>query len=59
MQLPNRCEVWMTSLKTYVENAVKVIEQLFIEDNKGYSMKNKVKNPFPQVIDWNLMCQMS
>ena len=47
MQLPNGCKVWMTSPRTYVENAVKVVEQLFIEDNEGYSLKNKVKNPFP------------
>ena len=30
MQLPNGREEWMTSPRTYIENAVKVIEQLFI-----------------------------
>ena len=46
MHLPNGREIWTTSLRTYIENAIKVIEQLFIEDNEGYSLKNKVKNPF-------------
>ena len=47
IQLPDGHKVWTMSLRTYIENAIKVIEQLFIEDNEGYSLKNKVKNPFP------------
>ena len=46
-QLPDGCEVWTTSPRTYIANSIKVVECLFVEDGKGYSLKNKVKNPFP------------
>ena len=46
-QLPDGHEVWTTSPRTYVVNSIKVVECLFVEDGKGYSLKNKVKNPFP------------
>ena len=37
----------MTSPKNYIENVIDVVEQLFKDNSKGYSLKNKVKNPFP------------
>ena len=46
-QLPDGCEVWMTSPRTYIATSIKVVECLFVEDGEGYSLKNKVKNPFP------------
>jgi hypothetical protein len=39
--------VWTTSPRSYVKNAVQVIEHLLSEDGKGYSLKSKVKNRFP------------
>ena len=46
-QLPDGHEVWMTSPRTYIANSIKVVECFFMEDGKGYSLKNKVKNSFP------------
>ena len=46
-QLPDGHEVWTTSPRTYIVNSIKVVECLFVEDGEGYSLKNKVKNPFP------------
>ena len=42
-------EVWSTSSKTYVQNAVKVVENLLIEDGKDMQLRSpsKAKNPFP------------
>jgi hypothetical protein len=47
IQLSGGHEVWCTSPRDYVKNAISVIEHLFEEDGEGYSLKNKVKNPFP------------
>jgi hypothetical protein len=47
IQLSDGREVWCTSPRDYVKNAISVIENLFEEDGEGYSLKNKVKNPFP------------
>ena len=47
MQMPDSHTTWMTSPRTYIKNAVQVVEQLFDEDGEGYVLKNKVKNPFP------------
>jgi hypothetical protein len=47
IQLSDGREVWCTSPQDYVKNAISVIEHLFEEDGKGYSLKNEVKNPFP------------
>jgi hypothetical protein len=47
IQLSDGHEVWCTSPWDYVKNAISVIECLFEEDGEGYSLKNKVKNPFP------------
>lgn len=46
-QLPNGRMVWTTSPRSYVKNVVQVIKCLLSEDGEGYSLKSKVKNPFP------------
>jgi hypothetical protein len=40
-------EVWATSPISYVKNGIAVVECLLNEEGKGYSLKNKAKNPFP------------
>ena len=42
-------EVWSTSSKSYVQNAVKVVENLLVEDGKGMQLRSpaKAKNPIP------------
>ena len=47
IQLPDGCEVWASSPRKYVKNAVEVVEQLLQEDGEGYVLKSRVKNPFP------------
>jgi len=47
VQMPDGREVWATSPRDYVKNAIKTVEGLFQEDGEGYVLKNKVKNPFP------------
>ena len=47
MQLPDGHVVWTTSTRTYVKNAIKVVEQLFAEDGEGYTLKSKAKYPLP------------
>lgn len=54
-QLGNGCEVWATSPMDYVKNALAVVEHVLNEAGKGFSPKNKVKNPFPSIIGRNLM----
>jgi hypothetical protein len=39
-------KVWASSPHEYVKNAIKTIESLFEED-EGYVLKKKVKNPLP------------
>jgi hypothetical protein len=41
--------IWSTSSKTYVQNAVKVVENLLIEDGKDMQLRSpsKAKNPLP------------
>jgi hypothetical protein len=46
-QLPNGKMAWYTSPREYVANAIKTVEGLLLEDGEGYSLKNKVSNPFP------------
>lgn len=46
MQLPDGRVVWTMSPRTYVKNAVGVVERLLDEDQEGYALKSKVKNPF-------------
>ena len=38
---------WSTSPRDYVNNAVKTVESLLVEDGEGYTLKNNAKNPFP------------
>jgi hypothetical protein len=45
--MPDGREVWATSPRDYVKNAIKTVESLLEEDGEGYVLKNKVKNPFP------------
>ena len=47
IQLSDGHEVWATSLRDYVKNAIAVVKHLLDEDGEGYLLKNKVKNPFP------------
>jgi hypothetical protein len=47
VQMPDGREVWATSPRNYVKNAIKTVEGLLVEDGEGYVLKNKVKNPFP------------
>ena len=47
MQMPDGHTIWTTSPRTYIKNAVQVVEQLFQEDGEGYTLKNWAKNPFP------------
>jgi hypothetical protein len=54
LQLGDGHEVWATSPIDYVKNAIAVVEHLLDKDGKGYSLKNKAKNPFPPTIGQNL-----
>jgi hypothetical protein len=47
IQLPDEREVWSTTPRAYVRNAIEVVEQLLVEDGEGYKLKSSVKNPFP------------
>ncbi len=47
VQMPDGREVWATSPRDYVKNAIKIVERLLEEDGEGYVLKNKVKNPLP------------
>ena len=47
LQLLDGCKVWSTLPRSYVKNAVQVVEQLLVEDNEGYQLKSSAKNPFP------------
>ena len=39
--------VWSTSPRTYIQNAIQVVERLLVEDGEGYVLKTKAKNLFP------------
>jgi hypothetical protein len=47
VQMPDGREVWTTSPRDYVKNAIKTVKGLLVEDGEGYILKNKAKNPFP------------
>jgi hypothetical protein len=47
VQMPDGREVWATSSRNYIKNAIKTVKGLLAEDGEGYVLKNKVKNPFP------------
>ena len=40
--------IWATSSRSYVENAIKTVEGLLLEDGEGYVLKTQAKNPLPQ-----------
>ena len=45
--MPDGREVWGSSSRDYVKNAIITVEQLFEEDGEGFTFRNSVKNPFP------------
>jgi hypothetical protein len=47
VQMPDGREVWATSPRDYLKNAIKTVKSLLAEDGEGYVLKNKAKNPFP------------
>jgi hypothetical protein len=47
VQMPDGREVWASSPRDYVRNAIKTVEGLFSEDGEGYVLKNNAKDPFP------------
>jgi hypothetical protein len=47
VQMPDGREVWASSPRDYVKNAIKTVEGLFEEDGEGYVLKNNAKDPFP------------
>ena len=47
VQMPDGREVWGSSSREYVKNAIITVKRLFEEDGEGYSLRNIVKDPFP------------
>ena len=47
VQLPNGKLEWSMGSKTYVKNAVKVVEALITEDDPMAALKTTARNPFP------------
>jgi hypothetical protein len=47
VQLPSGKTEWAMGSKTYVKNAVKVVESLIAEDNPEVKLKTTARNPFP------------
>ena len=47
IQTPDGREIWTSSPREYVRNAIKTVERLFDEDGEGYVLKSNAKNPFP------------
>ena len=45
--MPDGREVWGSSSRDYVKNAVITVERLFEEDSEGFTFRNSNKNPFP------------
>ena len=46
-QMKDGTTAWLTSPRDYVNNAVKTVESLLVEDGEGYTLKNNTKNLFP------------
>ena len=46
-QLPNGKSEWGMSSRTYVKNALKVVEALLREDDPEAKLKSSARNPFP------------
>jgi hypothetical protein len=47
VQMPDGREVWASSPRDYVRNAIKTVEDLLDEDGEGYVLKNNAKDTFP------------
>ena len=47
IQMPDGREVWGSSSRDYVKNAITTVDQLFEEDGEGFNFRNSVKNLFP------------
>ena len=47
VQLPNGKVEWSMGSKTYVKNAIKVVEALLLEDDPTATLKTTARNPFP------------
>ena len=47
VQLPDGRSEWAMTSRTYVKNAVKIVENLLFEDGEEARLKSTVKNPFP------------
>ena len=46
-QLPNGRTEWCMSSRSYVKNAIKVVEALMVEDDPEMKLKSTARNPFP------------
>ncbi|KAI2490693.1 Reverse transcriptase (RNA-dependent DNA polymerase) [Fragilaria crotonensis] len=51
VQLPNGKVEWAMGSKTYVKNAIKVVEALIAEDDPEAKLKSTARNPFPAAIN--------
>jgi hypothetical protein len=47
VQLPNGTVEWSMGSKTYLKNAIRVIEALIAEDDPEAKLKSTARNPFP------------
>ena len=47
IQMPDRHEVWSTSPRTYVKNAIGVVQGLLEKDGEEVTLKSSVKTLFP------------
>ena len=47
VQMPDSCEVWGSSSRDYVNNAIITVKRLFEEDGEVYTLRNTLKAPFP------------
>ena len=47
VQMPDGREVWGSSSRDYVKNAIITVERMFEEYGESYTLRNTVKAPFP------------
>ena len=47
VQKKNGVEIWASSPRDYVKNAIKTVETLLDEDGEDYMLKKKMSDPFP------------
>ena len=55
VQLPDGRSEWSMSPRTYVKNAIKIVENLLAEDGDETGMRSSARNPFPPGIDLRWM----